>query len=266
MTAPAMGTRLALHMGGAIVLAFFLLPILAVVPASFNEASFIRLPPRALSLRWYGDFFADPAWLSALLASAQVAISVTVISLCFGTAAALGLRQLPASPRRLLMALFLAPLILPVIVSAVAMYRSALELQLNNTFLGLVLGHCALALPFVIVNVEIALRALHPDWPKAAAGLGAGPWTIFRTITLSVILPGVLAGAVFAFVTSFDEFTIALFMTGPETKTLPIKIWESIRYEFSPIVAVAATCLIGAAFLLFLLTALFGRRPDARPA
>jgi putative spermidine/putrescine transport system permease protein len=264
MSHVSIATRIALHAVPALVIAFLMLPILAVVPASFSDARFIRLPPRMLSLRWYGDFLADPAWRAALLTSVTVAVSVTAVSVALGTAAALGLRRLPDRARTPLRALFLAPLVVPVIVTAIALYRSALDLQLNSTLIGLVLSHAVLALPFVVINVEIALRAVDEDWLKAASGLGADSWTAFRTVTLPMIMPGVLGGAIFSFVTSFDEFTVSLFMTGPQTKTLPIMIWEFIRFEFTPVVAVAATCMIALAFLLFALGSALSRRLGAR--
>lgn len=264
MTGRTLSTGLLLHASTAVVLAFLMLPILAVVPASLSEARFIRLPPEAYTLDWYGDFLSDGEWRAAFATSVQVAAAVTVLSVVLGTAAALGLRRVSAGVGASLLALFLAPLIVPVIVTAVAVYRSALDVQLNSTFLGVVLGHSLIALPFVIVNVGISLRGVERNWLKAAEGLGADPLTIFRTVTLPNILPGMLGGAIFAFVTSFDEITIALFMTGAQTKTLPVQIWEHISFEFTPVVAVAATLLIVLALLLIpgiaLANSLRGRR------
>ena len=140
---------------------------------------------------------------------------------------------------------------MPVIVTAVAVYRSALDVGLSGTPLGLGLSHAMLAFPFVVINVGIALRAVDESWLRAATGLGAGPWTAFRTITLPNIMPGLVGGAIFSFVTSFDEVVVAVFMAGYANKTLPVKIWESIRIEFTPVVAVAATFMILLAVLLF---------------
>jgi putative spermidine/putrescine transport system permease protein len=259
MIGSRLGSRIGLHLSASIVVAFLMLPSLAVIPASFSESRFIRLPPQALSLRWYRDFFADPAWQAALLASMKIAFSVTAIAVPLGVAAALALRGLSERVRQRLLLLFLMPLALPAVVTAVAMYRSALDIQLNSTFSGIVLSHTILALPLVIVNVDVSLRALDDDWLKAASGLGAGALTAFRTVTLPTIVPGILGGVIFSFVTSFDEFTVALFMTGPLTKTLPIMIWEFIRFEFTPVVAVAATSLIATALILFTISAALSR-------
>ena len=266
MNARSRSPRFLLHVTAALVLAFLMLPILAVVPASFSEARFIRLPPDAYTLDWYGAFLSDRDWRAAFLTSLHVAIAVTVFSVVLGTAAALGLRRVPGHAGAMLLALFVSPLIVPVIVTAVAVYRTALDIHLNSTFLGVVFSHSLIALPFVIVNVGISLRGVSDDWLKAAAGLGAHPLTVFRTVTLPAVMPGVTGGAVFAFITSFDEITISLFITGAQTKTLPVKIWEDIRLEFTPVVAVAATLLIALALLLFLGIALVNRLYGRRAA
>ncbi len=246
-----LGLRLLAHGSAGLVLAFLVLPILAVVPASFNQASFIRLPPNAYSMRWYQDFFVDSEWRSALYNSLEVAVIATAMAVVLGTLAAIGLRRLDGRLRQILTGLFLAPIIVPVIVTAVAVYRSALDVGLSGTILGMSFGHVLLALPFVVINVGIALRGVDESWLRAATGLGAGPWTVFRTITLPNITPGLVGGAIFSFVTSFDEVVVAVFMAGYANKTLPVKIWESIRIEFTPVVAVAATFMILLAVLLF---------------
>ena len=236
-----------------LVLAFLCLPILAVIPASFNKASFIALPPAAYSVRWYEAFLSDAEWRNALFTSLHVALICTIIAVTLGTAAAMGLHRASGRARGILTGLFLAPMIVPVIVTAVALYRSALDVGLSGTPLGLGLAHALLALPFVVINVGIALRGVDENWLRAAAGLGAGPWAIFRTVTLPNITPGIVGGAIFSFITSFDEVVVAVFLAGYANKTLPVKIWESIRLEFTPVVAVAATLMIFLAVVLFAL-------------
>lgn len=243
-----------------LVIAFLVLPILAVIPTSFNQASFITVPPTAWSWRWYEAFFQDTEWQSALWVSIQIAVLATLIALAAGTPAAIGLQRLPQRLRVAMTGLFLAPMIVPVIVSAVAIYRTALDIGLNGTRIGMALSHAALALPFVVINIGISLRGVDSRWLQAAAGLGATPWTIFRTITLPNIVPGLVGGGVFAFITSFDEVVIAVFMAGYGAKTLPVKIWESIRLEFTPVVAVAATLMILLAGILFILARVIGAK------
>jgi putative spermidine/putrescine transport system permease protein len=243
--------RILAHGSAGLVLAFLCLPILAVVPASFNRTSFITLPPLSYSGRWYEAFVADGEWRAAFFNSLNVAVIATAVAVVLGTAAAMGLRRAGGRPRTLLTGLFLAPMIVPVIVTAVAVYRSALDVGMSGTALGLGLAHALLALPFVVINVGIALNAVDETWLRAAAGLGADGWTIFRTVTLPNITPGIVAGAIFSFITSFDEVVVAVFLAGYANKTLPVKIWESIRLEFTPVVAVAATLMIVLAIVLF---------------
>lgn len=243
--------RILAHGGAGLVLAFLVLPIMAVLPVSFNNASFIALPPNAYSMRWYEAFFGDREWQSALFNSVEVALIATVVAVVLGTLSALGLRRVRGRLQRFITGLFLAPMIVPVIVTAVAIYRSALDVGLSGTALGIGLSHALLAFPFVVINVGIALRAVDENWLRAASGLGASPWRIFRTVTLPNITPGMVGGAVFAFITSFDEVVVAVFMAGYANKTLPVKMWEAIRIEFTPVVAVAATLMILLAIVLF---------------
>jgi putative spermidine/putrescine transport system permease protein len=244
----------------SLVLAFLVLPTLVVIPASLNHASFIRIPPTMLSVRWYREFFADPEWLASLGSSLEVAALATSLSLALGTTAALGLERLHGGWRTLLSGLFLAPLVVPAIVLAVALYYVARPLGLAGTTAGLALGHTLMCLPYVIVNVGVSLRTLDASLERAAAGLGASPWRIFRTVTLPCIAPGLAGGAVFAAITSFDELIISIFLAGVRTETLPVKLWETIRVELTPVVAVAASVIVAASLLGFVVLRLGSRR------
>lgn len=245
--------KIAIHALVAAVLAFLMLPTFVVLPASINQASFIRLPPSAVSLRWYEAFFRDGEWMASLITSAEVAMLATAFSLALGTAAALGIDRLRGWTRTLLSGLFLAPLIVPSIITAVALYYVSRPLGLVGTTLGLALGHTLVCLPFVVVNVGVSLASLDHALLRAAEGLGASPARVFRTVTVPSILPGLVGGAVFAIITSFDEVVISIFLAGIQSKTLPVKMWETIRVEFTPVVAVAATLLIALTLVLFLL-------------
>jgi putative spermidine/putrescine transport system permease protein len=266
MTELPTGLRWSAQIGANLVVAFLVLPILAVIPTSFNQASYISLPPDAWSLRWYASFFADAEWRTSLWSSLEVAVMATIAALALGTPAAIGLQRVRPAFRTALTGLFLAPMIVPVIVSAIAIYRTALDVGLNGTRIGMALSHAALALPFVIINIGISLRAIDQRWLQAASGLGAGSWMVFRTITLPNIVPGLVGGGVFAFITSFDEVVVAIFMAGYGAKTLPVKIWESIRLEFTPVVAVAATFMILLAGLLFIIARLVSTRRERATA
>jgi len=231
----------------ALVAAFLVLPILAIVPAAFSAQSFIRLPPESWSLRWWGAFFNDASWRLTLLASLKVAALTTVISVLAGTAAALGMARSSPRGRALLTGLFLGPVVTPAIVLAVALYSTARATGLVGTLTALVIAHTMLALPFVVLNVGVSLDGLDRRLLQAAQGLGAGDFHVFRTVTLPLIAPGAIGGAVFAFVTSFDEVVLSIFLAGPTVKTLPVRIWEEIRLEYTPVVAVGATVMLALA-------------------
>ncbi|PZR83470.1 MAG: ABC transporter permease [Stutzerimonas stutzeri] len=237
---------------GATVLAFLMLPILAVVPASFNDASFIKIPPSSYSFRWYHAFLNDYAWMNAVSVSFQVAVITTVISVIVGTMAALGLERMRSAWRGLFRAVLLAPMIVPVIMTSVALYYVMRRVGLQGNTMGLALGHTLLSLPFVVLNVGVSIAKFDQSLARAAAGLGASPLMIFRTITFPMIKPGIAAGAAFAFITSFDEAVLSLFLSGPGTVTLPIKLWQEIRIEFTPVSAVAATAILIVTIVVFL--------------
>src|SRR5277367_246669 len=228
----------------ALLAAAIVIPVLAVAPLAFSKQSFLQLPPHDWSLRWWEAFFADASWFRALMTSFEVATLSCLLSVAAGTSAALGLPRLGPRMRTIASGLFLGPLVAPVIVLAVGLYALARSFGLVGSTLGLVLAHTMLALPYVVLNVGVSVAALDPRLALAASGLGAGPWRTFRTVTLPSILPGIVGGGVFAFVTSFDEVVLAVFLAGPNVKTLPVRIWEDVRVEYTPVVAVAATIMI----------------------
>lgn len=244
----------------ALVAAFLVLPIMAIVPAAFSSQSFIRLPPETWSLRWWGAFFNDASWRLALLASLKVATITTLICVLAGTAAALGAARYGPRVRGLLTGLFLGPVVTPAIVLAVAMYSMARATGLVGSLTALVIAHAVLALPFVVLNVGVSLDGLDRRLLLAAEGLGAGPLHVFRTVTLPLIAPGVVGGAVFAFVTSFDEVVLSIFLAGPTVKTLPVRIWEEIRVEYTPVVAVGATVMLALALAAAGANRMFARK------
>ena len=252
--------RLALSGFVALVAAFLVLPIVAIVPAAFSAQSFIRLPPEAWSLRWWAAFFSDATWRLTLMTSLNVAALTTILSVVAGTAAALGIARSAPRARALLTGLFLGPVVTPAIVLAVALYSIARSTGLVGTTTALVVAHTMLALPFVVLNVGVSLAALDRRLLLAAAGLGAGLFAIFRTVTLPLIAPGVVGGAVFAFVTSFDEVVLSIFLAGPGAKTLPVRIWEEIRLEYTPVVAVGATLMLALALTAAAANRLLARR------
>ena len=248
---------------GAVVLAFLVMPIFAVVPASFNEASFIKIPPEETSLRWYTAFLEDSTWVSALYNSVRVALLTTVLALVIGTLAALGVERLPPRARPFVIGAVLSPLIVPVIMISIALYYVTRSIGLYGTIAGLALSYALLCVPFVLLNVSVSLQRVDPNLARAASGLGARPWHVFRTVTLPSIWPGLASGGAFAFVLSFDEVVISLFLSGYGAKTLPVKLWEQIRVEFTPVAAVASTIILGFTVVLFIITRLSARKQNS---
>lgn len=236
---------------GAVVLAFLLLPIFAVVPASLNEQSFIKIPPDGYSLRWYREFFADAGWVSSVVNSTKVASLACIFTVVIGTMVAIAINRLGPRLRMLITGLVMAPLIVPAIMISIALYYVSRRVGLYGTIPGLALGHALLCLPFVVINVGVSLSRLDKNLLRAAAGLGAGSWRIFRTVTLPSIIPGLAGGAAFAFVTSFDEVIISIFIAGYGAKTLPVKLWEQIRVEFTPVSAAGSTIILLLTVMLF---------------
>jgi putative spermidine/putrescine transport system permease protein len=235
-----------------VVCVYLVLPTIAIAPISFSETDFIIFPPKGFSFRWYQAFFEQEAWRNAAATSFTVAAFTTLLATVIGTLAALGLRRLHRGGARLAMSLILLPMIVPTIITAVAFYGAFARLGLVGTVPGLVVAHTILALPFVVINVSAVIQKV--DWRivDAARSMGASPAVAFSKVTLPALLPGILAGAVFAFLTSFDEIVISLFIAGVGAVTLPVQMWSGIRFEISPVVA-AASCLL-LLLSLFLLT------------
>lgn len=252
--------KLVLYGFVAAMAGLLVLPIFAVVPASFSDRSFIRLPPEAWSMRWWRAFLVDPSWWPALLKSLEVGLLAAAVAVGLGVCGALGLERLRPRQRAAALAILVAPVIVPVIVVAIGIYFLARRAGLVGTTLGLVLAHAMLALPYALLTIAVSVRTLDPHLALAAAGLGASPWRVFRTITLPLIAPGLFGGFVFAFITSFDEVVVSIFLAGPTTKTLPVRIYEEVRVEYTPLVAVAATLMIALAFAAAAAARLAARR------
>jgi putative spermidine/putrescine transport system permease protein len=247
------------------VLLFLVLPILAIIPLSFSTSTFLTYPLPGLSMRWYRDVFAGERWLLPMRNSVLIALATTALATVLGTFAALGLARLKPRLRSIAMGLVLSPLIIPVVITAVGMYFMFAPLGLTNNFLGLVIAHTVVAVPFVVITVAATVQGFDSNLLRAAASLGASPATVFRRVMLPLILPGVTSGAIFAFAASFDEIVISLFLAGPQQRTLPLQMLSGVREEINPsITAVAALLVILSALLLAVVELL--RRRSARLA
>ena len=245
-----------------LVLLFLIAPILAVMPLSFNAEPYFSYPMPGLSLQWYRDFFGNERWTGALLLSAKLAVTVTILSTVLGTMAALGLARTQLPLRSVILGLLLLPMIVPVIIVAVAVFMFFGYFGLIGTFAGLALAHTALATPFVVITVTSTLTSFDWTLQRAAQGLGATPFCSFRKVVLPLILPGVVTGGLFAFVTSFDEVVVALFLASAEQRTLPKQMFSGIREMISPTITAAATIQVAFSVCLLVGAELLRRRSE----
>ncbi|WP_028535228.1 ABC transporter permease [Paludibacterium yongneupense] len=236
----------------ALVLLFLVLPILVIVPLSFNSSEFLLYPLTGFSLRWYQDFFHSPEWMNSLKNSAIVAPSATVVATLLGTMAAVGLTRARFRGKALLMGVLISPMVVPVVILGVASYLFFAPLGLTSGYGLLIMTHAALGVPFVIITVSATLQGFNTNLLRAASSLGSTPLHAFFRITLPLIAPGVVSGALFAFGTSFDEVVVTLFLAGPEQTTLPRQMFSGIRENISPTIAAVATILIAISVCMLL--------------
>jgi putative spermidine/putrescine transport system permease protein len=256
--------RLPLYVLVAVVVVFLIAPLFVVVPMSFSASNELRFPPAGLSVRWYQRFLSDPLWTSAAITSLQVGVATVVVSTVLGTLAALGLTRGRYPARTIVNGLILSPLVVPVVIIAIGMYFVFVDWRIAGTLPGLVAAHSVLAIPFVIVNVSVSLRTIDRNLELAAQNLGANPWQTFRRITLPLILPGIAAGAAFAFITSWDEVVVAIFLSSPLVRTLPVVMWSQVRSVIDPTIAAVATIVMVVTTLSLLLILLVRQRTVAR--
>ena len=245
------------------VLAFLLVPILVIVPLSFADSSFLVYPIPGWSLRWYQNLFTSDDWIRAARNSFIVAPLATVIATVLGTLAAVGLARADFPFKGALMSVLIAPMVVPIVVVGVATYLFFAPLGLVDSYAGLIIVHAALGAPFVLTTVLATLQGFNHNLVRASLSLGANPVVTFFRVTLPVIAPGVISGALFAFATSFDEVVVTLFLAGPEQVTLPRQMFTGIRENITPTIAAVATLLIlFTTSLLLVLEWLRGRRAE----
>lgn len=242
------------------VLAFLVLPILVIIPMSFSSGNLLVFPLPGLSLRWYQSLVDGDAWVDALKNSLLIGITSTLLSMILGTLAATGLSRMDSKLKPLIIGLLLSPLLIPIVITAVGMYFFFADIGLSGTYSGLILAHTVLSVPFVVITVLASLEGFDRTLLRAAATLGASPLTAFRKVTLPIILPGIASGGLFAFVTSFDEIVVTLFLAAPTQRTLPRQILSGVREYVSPGIAAVATLLIILSALLLLSVLLLERR------
>jgi putative spermidine/putrescine transport system permease protein len=249
----------------AATVVFLIAPMLLVLAISFSSASFLTFPPPGWSLRWYESVFTDPAWSETLLNSVQVMVPTALLATALGTAAAIGLVRGDFPGKRAVTGVLMAPLVVPVIVIGAGIYEMFSHLGANGSFLGFVLAHTVIAVPFVISIVSAALNSVSEHYEKAALTLGATPWVAFRRVLLPLIAPSVLSGFLFAMVISFDELVISLFISTPDFKLVTVQMWSDVMGDVNPTIAAVGSLLFVASLLVLLLETLM-RRAGQAPA
>ena len=248
---------------------FLIAPILVIIPLSFNAQDFftftkemLNFDPAGYSLKHYKDFFTNSDWQIAVRNSFKIAPAATFLSVAFGTLAAIGLSQPHVPFRRAIMAILISPMIVPLIISAAGMYFFYSRIGLQGQYIGVVLAHAALGIPFVIITVTATLVGFDKSLVRASANLGAGPMTTFFKIQMPLILPGVVSGGLFAFITSFDEVVVVLFVGSASQKTLPWQMFTGLREQISPTILAVATILVVISIALLTTVELLRRRSE----
>ena len=252
-----------------LIFIFLVGPIFVIIPLSFNELPYFTFTPEMLSFdpagystKWYQEFFTEDSWQRAVQNSFLIAIFATLISTFLGTLAALGLSRPEMPFRKTIMALLISPMIVPLIISAAGMYFFYARIGLASTHVGVILAHAALGIPFVIITVTATLVGFDHSLTRAAASLGSSPTRTFFVVIVPLILPGVISGALLAFITSFDEVVVVLFVGSVEQRTIPWKMFSGIREEIRPTILAVATLLVFISIVLLTMVELLRRRSE----
>ena len=248
---------------------FLIFPIIVIIPLSFNAEDFFTFTPKMLALdpsgysfKHYQDFFTNPDWQQALWNSVIIAPMATLLATGFGTLAAIGLARSHVPFRGAIMAILISPMIVPLIISAAGMYFFYSRVGLQGTYWGVVLAHAVLGTPFVIITVTATMVGFDRSLERAAASLGANPVTTFFKVQMPLILPGVISGALFAFITSFDEVVVVLFLGSASQKTLPWQMFTGLREQISPTILAVASILVTLSVILLTFLEVMRRRSE----
>lgn len=245
----------------AVLAAVFLLgPIVFIVALSFGSSQWLVFPPPNWTTHWYQQLWVEPGWLEATWNSLKIAFIVSGLSVMLGFFTAMALVRGSFRGKSILRAFFLTPMVMPVVVLAVALYALFVRMGLTGTLLGFVLSHLVIALPFSIIAISNSLESFDFALEDAARICGASEWTVRWRVTIPSIRLGLGAAALFSFLVSWDDVVIAIFMSTPGAETLPVRIWAALRQDLSPVIAAASTLLIGITLFFMLLSALLGAR------
>ncbi len=252
-----------------LIFLFLIMPILVIIPLSFNAEPYFTFTPgmlsldsNAFSIRWYEDIINNEQWLHSIKNSFIIGIFSTLLATFFGTLAALGLSKPYLPYRSAIMALLISPMIVPLIITAAGMFFFYSQIGLAQTYLGVILAHAALGTPFVVITVTATMVGFDQSLIRASASMGATPNRTFFKIIVPLISPGVISGGLFAFITSFDEVVVVLFLSGFEQRTIPRQMWSGLREQISPTILAVATLLITISILLLATLEMLRRRNE----
>jgi len=249
----------------ALLVIFLIAPMIIVLIISFSSAPFLTFPPPSYSLQWYRKLFHDPSWVDSLAASIQIVVPTGMLAMTLGTAAAIGLSRSDIPGKRVVMGLLMAPIVVPVIVIAAAIFGVYQIWNLNGTLLGFVMAHTVLTVPYVVSTVLASLQLVDEQYEKAALTLGARPWTVFWRIVFPLILPGVLSGLLFAMVISFDELVVSLFIGTPTFRPVTVQMWSDVLGDTDPTIAAVGTILFLFSLLVLLIEGITRRAGSSSP-
>lgn len=238
---PGVVGKLTVNAMGFFVIATLMVPIIVVMIISFSRSTYLSFPPPSYSLRWYEKFFTDSAWIEAFANSLTIAVISAVFAVALGASAAMGIVRSNIKGKTLIMLLLVSPVIVPPVVLGLSLYSLFIQVGLDGTIVGLAAAHAIGGLPIVVVILSASLQGVDRNLERAAALHGASPLTVFRTVTLPAIAPGLSAAAFFAFLHSFDELVLSLFLTSPRLETLPLRLWADVNYQLNPVLAVVST-------------------------
>lgn len=246
---------------GTAVVIFLMAPLFAILPLAFTDSIFLNYPIPGFSFRWFHELFTANAWRRSIINSLLIGTGTTILATVLGTVAALGLRGNSVSLLfSFFRTVFLLPMVVPAVVLGVGMQLMFAQYGLANTYLGVIIAHTVIAIPFVVVNVTAALQGIDRRLENAAASLGASPTVVLRQVTLPLAMPGIVSGAVFAFATSLDEVVLTLFVAGPNQRTVARQMFSTIRENISPAIAAAAFLFIVGTIIIAALILLVQKR------
>lgn len=252
-----------------LIFLFLIFPILVIIPLSFNAEPYftftrqmLSLNPDGYSLRWYDALFSSEQWLRAIRNSFFVATCSTIIATTLGTLAALGLSRPQMPARAFFTAVLISPMVVPLIITGAALFSFYARLNLTNSFVSIILAHVVLGTPFVVITVTAALSGFDQSLIRAARNLGADQTTTFFKIILPLLLPGVISGALFAFITSLDEVVVVLFLAGPAQEPMTVRMFSGLRENISPTILAVASVLVFLSIILLTTLEMIRRRQE----